>query len=308
MNTRIFSHAFSRITACLAVCLLPLHVGLAADAAPGALTGTLEKARASGTMVISYRLANVPFSYLDDSFLPTGYAKELCDRVVDTIRQEFAMPELKTVYLPVKADDRISALQKGVIDLECGSTSDTPEWRKLVDFSLPYFIAHIRLLVPKEAHIRDLNDLAHQTLVVTKGTTAEKLMREKLKRANPDIKLMEGKTHSDSFLIVEGGRAAAYATDDILLAGLIANLRHPDAYKIVGPPLSSESYAIMMRKGDAPLKAVVNRTLTRLMLSGEATKLHNRWFMTPIPPSGIIINLPMSAELHQIFTHPEEKH
>ncbi|MDR3055402.1 MAG: amino acid ABC transporter substrate-binding protein [Zoogloeaceae bacterium] len=308
MNMRIFSRAFSKIAVCLAVCLLPTPVGLAADAAPGALTGTLEKARATGQITVSYRLANVPFSYLDASFLPTGYAKELCDRVVDSIKQEFALPQLKTVYLPVKADDRISALQKGTIDLECGSTSDTPERREFVDFSLPYFIAHIRLLAPKDAHIRDLSDLTGKTLAVTRGTTAERVIQEKLKTAHLDIKLAQGKTHSDSFLMVESGRAAAYATDDVLLAGLIANSRHTDAYEMVGPPLSSESYAMMMRKGDAPLKAVVNRTLTRLMLSGEASKLHNRWFMTPIPPSGIIINLPMSAELHQIFTHPEGKH
>jgi glutamate/aspartate transport system substrate-binding protein len=291
--------------ACVAV--LPMQSGMAADATPGALTGTLEKARTTGAIVISYRLANVPFSYLDDTFRPTGYAKELCDRVVDTIKQEFSLPELKTIYLPVRADDRISALRRGAIDLECGSTTDTPERRELVDFSLAYFIAHIRLLAPKSAHIRDLNDLVNKNLVVTTGTTAENVIREKLKHAHSGIRLLQGKTHSDAFLMVESGRAAAYATDDILLAGLIANSRHPDAYEIVGPPLSSESYAIMMRKGDAQLKAVVNQALTRLMLSGEAPKLYNRWFMTPIPPSGVIINLPMSAELKNIFTSPEEK-
>jgi glutamate/aspartate transport system substrate-binding protein len=303
MNARIST----LLAACMALCLLPMQPGMAADAAPDALSGTLEKARSTGAITIGYRLANVPFSYLDGSFLPTGYAKELCDHVVDTIKQEFALPQLKTIYLPVKADDRMAALQNGTIDLECGSTTDTPERREQADFSLAYFIAHIRLLAPKEAHIRNLDDLANKTLVVTRGTTAEDIIREKLKHNNLGIKLMQSKTHSDSFLIVEGGRAAAYATDDILLAGLIANSPQPDAYEIVGPPLSSENYAIMMRKGDEPLKKIVNQTLTQLMLSGEAPKLYNRWFTAPIPPSGIIINLPMSAELHHVFTHPGEK-
>ncbi|GHU09931.1 glutamate/aspartate ABC transporter substrate-binding protein [Betaproteobacteria bacterium] len=304
MNAQIFPC----LAACMALCLLPMQPAMAADATPGALSGTLEKARSSGVITIGYRLANVPFSYLDDAFLPTGYAKELCDRVVDSIRQEYALPQLKTIYLPVKADDRISALQKGTIDLECGSTSDTPERREQADFSLAYFIVHIRLLAHKEAHIRDLNDLANKTLVVTTGTTAENVIKKMLETSNPGIKLVQGKTHSDSFLIVEGGRAAAYATDDILLAGLIANSKHPDAYEIVGPPLNSENYAIMLRKGDEQLKAIVNQTLIRLMLSGEAPKLYNRWFMNPIPPSGIIINLPMSAELSRFFSRPEEKH
>jgi glutamate/aspartate transport system substrate-binding protein len=311
MSTRIST----ALAICVAAFLLSAQPGVAnpsstpAGPATGALSGTLEKAKNTGVITISYRLANVPFSYLDDAFLPTGYAKELCDRVVDTIKQEYGMPELKTIYLPVIAKDRVSALQKGTIDLECGSTTDTPERRQVADFSLAYFIAHIRLLARKDAHIHDLRDLAHKTLVVTTGTTADHVIREKLKHIdNHNIMLAQGKTHSDSFLMVESGRAAAYATDDILLAGLIANSRHPDIYEIVGPSLSSENYAIMMRKNDALLKAVVDQTLTKLMLSGEAPKLYNRWFMSPSPPSGIIINLPMSAELKRVFTQPEGKH
>jgi glutamate/aspartate transport system substrate-binding protein len=299
MNARIFT----LLTASAAFCLLTSGLCTASQPSPD---GTLERAKSTGTIIIGYRLANVPFSYLDNTFRPTGYAKELCDRVVDTIRQELDLPNLKIAYLPVKANDRITALQNGTIDLECGSSTITPERRKQVEFSLAYFIAHVRLLARKDSHIQELNDLANKTLVVTQGTTAENVIREKLKLANPGINLVESKTHSDSFLIVSGGRAAAYATDDILLAGLIANSRHPDAYEIVGPPLSSESYAIMMRKGDEALRTIVNKTLTQLMLSGEAPSLYNRWFMTPIPPSGIIINLPMSAELQQVFTHPDE--
>jgi glutamate/aspartate transport system substrate-binding protein len=298
MNTRIFPIL---VATCMAVCLP------SASRSQTALSGTLEKARNTGAITISYRLANVPFSYLDETFLPTGYAKELCDRVVDAIRKEYGMPELKTIYLPVTAKDRVSALQKGTIDLECGSSTDTPERRQSVDFSLAYFIAHVRLLTRKDSRIQRLEDLAHKTLAVTMGTTAEKVIQEKLKHAGLPVKIAQGRTHSDSFLMVEGGRADAYATDDILLAGLIANSRHPDAYEVVGPPLSSEHYAIMIRKDDEPLKAVVNQTLTQLMLSGEAPKLYNRWFMSPIPPSGIIINLPMSAELKRVFTHPERK-
>jgi glutamate/aspartate transport system substrate-binding protein len=299
MNTRISTLLATAVTLCLLT-------SAPCTAAPPSPAGTLEKAKSTGTITIGYRLANVPFSYLDNTFLPTGYAKELCDRVVDTIRQEYNLPKLKISYFPVKADDRITALQNGTIDMECGSSTITTERRKQVDFSLAYFIAHIRLLARKDSHIQDLTDLANKTLVVTKGTTAANILRGKLSLTHPDINLMEGKTHSDSFLIVAGGRAAAYATDDILLAGLIANSRQPEAYEIVGPPLSSESYAIMLRKDDEPLKTIVNLTLTRLMLSGEAPKLYNRWFMNPIPPSGIVINLPMSAELQQAFTPPDE--
>jgi len=301
MNTSTLATAF---TACAAACLLLTAPARAQDdTASRKNQETIEKVRQNGTIILSYLLANMPFTYLDSSFEPTGYAKELCDRVVDAIRHEYDMPQLKTIYLPVVAKNRIPALQNGAIDLECGATTDNPERRKIVDFSITYFISSIRLLTRKDYRFVDLDSLRGKTIVVTTGTTAEKTV-EKLNVAERDIKVLYGKTHSDSFLMVKSGRAYAYLMDDILLAGLIAASRDPNAYEIVGPSLSTERYAIMMRKDDARLKAIVNKTLAHLMASGEASRLYERWFMRPIPPSGIIINLPMSDELAQVFAHP----
>ncbi|MDR2032789.1 MAG: amino acid ABC transporter substrate-binding protein [Azoarcus sp.] len=262
---------------------------------------TLERARQRGTIIIGYRSTNVPFSYQNASHQPTGYAKELCDRVVDTIRREFHMPKLKAVYRVVTAWERIPMLQNGTIDLECGSTTITEERKKFVDFSIAYFISNVRILTRKAYHIQDLDDLKNKTVVFTSGTTAEKVIREKLDVERNNITVLEAKTHPDSFLMIRAGRAAAYAMDDVLLAGLIANSRDPNTYEIVGPPLSSESYAIMMRKGDPLLKATVDKVLTRIIASGEIREIYDRWFIHPIPPSGANMNLPMSAELTQFF-------
>jgi len=293
----------------LAACLLPTLAAGAQDAArPGAPSDTIDKARKSGRIVVSYRLANMPFTYLDSSFEPTGYAKELCDRAVERIRIEYDMPQLKTVYLPVESRNRIPALQDGTIDLECGSTTDNPERRKVVDFSLTYFISNIRLLTRRDNHFTDLDSLRGKTVVVTSGSTAEKIAQEQLDIDKRGIKVVYGKTHSDSFMMVKSGRAYAYLMDDILLAGLIAASRDPNAYEIVGPPLSTERYAIMMRKGDERLREIVNNTLARLMASGEAAKMYDRWFMHPIPPSGIVINLPMSEELARVFANSRIEH
>ena len=301
MNTPTLA---ATIVAGAATCLLLAGPVRAQDgAAPRKNQETIEKVRQSGTIVLSYRLANMPFTYIGSSSEPTGYAKELCDRVVDSIRREYDMPQLKTIYLPVVAKDRIPALQNDTIDLECGSTTDSPERRKVVDFSITYFISSIRLLTRKDYRFVDLDSLRGKSVVITSGTTAEKTV-EKLNTAERGIKVLYGKTHSDSFLMVKSGRAYAYLMDDILLAGLIAASRDPNAYEIVGPSLSTERYAIMMRKDYARLKAIVNKTLAHLMTSGEASKLYERWFMRPIPPSGIVINLPMSDELAQAFAHP----
>jgi glutamate/aspartate transport system substrate-binding protein len=273
----------------------------AADAPRPKALKTLERARQRGTIIIGYHSANVPLSYQNASHQPTGYTKELCDRVVDTIRREFRMPKLEAVYRLVTPQERIPMLQDGAIDLECGSTTVTEERKEFVDFSIAYFISNVRLLTRKAYHIQDLSDLKNKTIVFTAGTTAGRAIREKLGVERNNITVLEGKTHPDSFLMIRTGRAAAYAMDDVLLAGLIASSRDPNTYEIVGPPLSSESYAIMIRKGDLPLKAIIDKALTRIIASGEIGEIYDRWFMRPIPPSGANMNLPMSDELARFF-------
>ncbi|MDR0634733.1 MAG: amino acid ABC transporter substrate-binding protein [Azoarcus sp.] len=295
------------LAASLAIALSALETAHAEDAAPTRASApeapltTLEKARKNGTIVIGHRTASVPFSYLDSSRQPTGYAKELCDRIVKAIRREFNMPQLKIIYRAVTARERLPMLRNGMIDLECGSSTITAERQKHADFSIVYFISSVRLLTRRAYDIRGLDDLADKTIVFTTGTTAESVIQEKLDIERHRIAVVEGKTHAASFLMVRTGRAAAYMTNEDLLAGLIANARDPNAYEIVGPPLSVEHYAIMMRKGDVQLKNSVDKALVDIIVSGEMKELYDRWFTHPLPPSGANLNLPMSAELEQLF-------
>jgi glutamate/aspartate transport system substrate-binding protein len=306
MNTRTAAALFALAAA---LCFPSAETAVAEDYLPRDMvgtadesTGTLEKARMRGAIIIGYRLASIPFSYRNSTHQPTGYAKELCDRVVDAIRNEFNLPQLKTIYQLIPASsERISMLQNGAIDLECSTTSVTPEREKIVDFSIPYFISNARLLTRKAYRIRNLRDLANKTIVFTTGTTAERIITEKLDVVHNKIAVLHGKTHADSFMMIKTGRAAAYVIDDILLAGLVSSARDPNAYEIIGSPLSSEYYAIMMRKEGGPLKAAVNKALADIIVSGEIKELYERWFMRPIPPSGAIMNLPMNPELTQFF-------
>jgi glutamate/aspartate transport system substrate-binding protein len=313
MLTRAITLLATCAVACVAVTSLlttPAAAGneppatAAANTYTSALSGTLDKAKNTGTITIAYRLANVPFSYLDSSLQPTGYTKELCDRIVEKIRQQYNMPHLKIVYVPVEAKDRVEQLRNGASDLGCGPSVVSPELQKDVDFSITYFISHVRLLTRKDYHFQNLNSLENKTITVTTGTAAERELLAKLGANHYNIAVLPRSSHSTSFLMVKSGRAAAYALDDILLAGLIAHSRDPNAYEIVGPNLSTARYALMLRKGDTQLKAFINKTLASMMTSGEAGKLYERWFMRPIPPSGININLPMSEELVQVFANP----
>ncbi|MDR3214403.1 MAG: amino acid ABC transporter substrate-binding protein [Azoarcus sp.] len=262
---------------------------------------TLEKARQSGAIAVGYRNANVPFSYQDSSHQPTGYTKELCDQIVDAIKLEYGMPHLKIVYRLVTAQERIPMLQNGTIDMECSSSSITPERQNQVDFSIAYYLFNIRLLTRKAYHIQNLSDLANKTIVFTTGTTTEEMIREKLDVERNHIMILRGKSHAESFMMVRTGRAAAYLVGDVLLAGLITSARDPNAYEIVGPSLSTGRYAIMVRKGDTRLKAAVNRALTDIIVSGKIKEMYDRWFTQPIPPYGANMNMPMSEELAQFF-------
>ncbi|MDR1647265.1 MAG: amino acid ABC transporter substrate-binding protein [Zoogloeaceae bacterium] len=269
-------------------------------------TDTLRKIRNSGVVSLSYQLSSIPFSYLDEHQQPTGYTKEICDRVVETLKTELGMPTLKAAWYPVPATERVSQLQKGYIDLECGPTSNTAKRREEADFSLTYFVSGIRLLARKERHFRSLDDLKGQTLVVAQGTTAAELPLRARYLDRRQIKLLEARTHDYAFMLITNGKAAAYAIDDVLLAGLLNHVFNPDQYEIFGDPLSSEYYAIMTRKGDG-LKAVVDRTLRKLMASGELAQMYERWFMRPLFADGHSLNLPMSSELKARIAHPADE-
>ena len=144
-------------------------------------------------------------------------------------------------------------------------------------------------------------------MVTTTGTTSDRYNKQHEKGQNLNVKNVYGKDHADSFLMVSTGRASAFVMDDVLLAGLIANSKNPKEFSIVGETLSVEPYGVMMRKDDPQLKAVVDRVIVGMMKSGELDKLYTKWFMSPIPPKNINLNLPMSPELKAAIKNPTDK-
>lgn len=291
----------------LTVIALSLSVAGLAVPAHAQLTGTLQKIKESGAVTVGHRESSVPFSYLDASQKPIGYAMDLCAKVVDAIKTELKMSDLKVNYQAVTSQNRIPLMQNGTIDLECGSTTNSVARQQQVGFSVAYFITSVRMGVRKDSGIKDIGDLDGKPVVTTTGTTSDQLIKQNEKGKTIDVKNIYGKDHADSFLMVESGRAAAFVMDDILLAGLIASSKNPDGYAIVGPSLRDEPYGVMVRKDDAPFKAIVDKTLTGLMKSGEAEKLYTKWFLSPIPPRNVNLNFPMSPAQKAAFQNPSDK-
>ncbi len=272
-----------------------------------ALSGTLQKIKDSGAVTIGHRESSIPFSYLDANQKPVGYMMDLCHKIADAIKTELKMPSLEIKYQAVTSQNRIPLMQNNTIDLECGSTTNSVKRQEQVAFSPSTFITSVRMVVKKDSGISNIVDLNGKPIVTTTGTTSDQLIKENEKGRQIDVKNIYGKDHADSFLMVESGRASAFVMDDILLAGLIANSKNPSEFSIVGPSLRDEPYGIMLRKDDPAFKALVDKTISGLMKSGEVDKLYTKWFMSPIPPKNINLNFSMNPALKVAIENPNDK-
>lgn len=271
------------------------------------LTGTLKKIRDTGSITVGHRESSIPFSYLDDKQQPVGYAMELCGRIVDAVKAELKLPNLKVNLQPVTSSNRIPLLQNGTIDLECGSTTNSMDRQKQVSFGPTYFVINVTAAVKKSSNINSLADLNGKNISTTSGTTAVPLLKAYEKTKSVDVKEIYGKDHGESFLLLVDDRVSAFVMDDILLAGQIANARNPGDFRILTESLRTEPYSMMLRKDDPQFKALVDRTIGAIMKSGEIDKIYAKWFQSPIPPKNINLNFPVSPALREAFRSPNDK-
>jgi len=270
------------------------------------LTGTLRKIKDSGVITLGHRESSIPFSYYDNANHVVGYSYDLQMKVVEAVKKKLNMPDLQVKMIPVTSQNRIVLVQNGTIDLEAGSTTHNTERAQQVDFSDSIFLIKALLLTRKASGIEDFPDLKGKTVVTTAGTTEERMIREMNERDQMGMQLIVAKDHGESFLTLESGRAVAFFMDDALLAGERAKARNPDDWVIVGTPQSKEAYGMMLRKGDTRFKKLVDDTIAAVQTSGEGEKLYQKWFLSPIPPKGVDLNLPMSDEMKALFKHPND--
>ncbi len=269
------------------------------QSAPVTLAGPLAKVRETGAIAIGYRESSVPFSYLSARNEPIGYSIELCRALVSAI-EDAVNKSLTIKWVPVTAESRIDAVANGQIDLECGSTTNNVERQKRVSFSPTMFVSGTKLLVKQGSPIKSFRDLAGKKVAVTAGTTNEKTMRELSDKFKLNLNLLVMRDHAESLVQVTGGQADAFATDDVLLYGLIAQRKLRGEYQVVGEFLSYDPYGIMFRKGDPQLTRVVNESFHALAEDGEIERQYKRWFLRKLP-SGTSLDLPMSAQLETIL-------
>lgn len=268
---------------------------------------TLAKIKASGSITQGVREASGALAYTLGNGVYTGFHYDVCTNIIRDIQKQLGLSHLETKYVPVTSANRIPLVKNGTVDIECGSTSNTQARQKEVAFGNTLYVEEVRMAVRADSGIHSLADLNGKTVVTTTGTTALQVVRQNKRARNIDFREISGKDHSDSFLLLETGRADAFVLDSQVLAGSIAMSRNPRSFRIVGEALSVEPIAIMIRKDDPAFKKAVNDSIARQVKDGTVAKLYDKWFMRAIPPSNTSLNLPASAATKAAWENPNDK-
>jgi glutamate/aspartate transport system substrate-binding protein len=278
----------------------------AAQPAAAQDSGTLKKIKDTGTITLGHRDTSIPFSYYDDRQQVVGYAMDLCMRIVDAVKAELKLAKLDVKLNPVTSATRIPLMANGTIDLECGSTTNNLERQKQVAFTITHFVTANRYVAKKASNIKTLGDLKGKTVVSTAGTTNIKWATEENQKQNLGMNIVAAKDHAEAFLMVDTGRAAAFFMDDILLYSLVANARNPGDWMIGSEAYTVEPYGIMLRRDDPGFKKVVDDAMIQTYKSGAINGIYEKWFLKPVPPKGINLNVPMSPQFRNVVAKPTD--
>lgn len=269
---------------------------------------TLQKIRESGVIELGGRDASFPFSYkVGADGDPVGFSADLCAKVVEAVKTDLAMPNVKVRYTIVTPANRMALVQNGTIDLECSTTTNTVVRAQQVDFAPTHFVGSIAAVVRKDSGIESLSQLEGKTVATVTGSTSIQLLRAYRRNEKMEISELSGRDTSETFLLLSSGRANAMILEDVQLAGLIARSSNPSDYKILEERLRDEPYGFMFRKNDAPFKALVDRTLSSFMRSPDIDVLYAKWFTRPVPPTGANLNFPMTNAVREAYKNPNNR-
>jgi glutamate/aspartate transport system substrate-binding protein len=288
--------------------ILALALGTTAGATGAELAGTLAKVKSNNLIVLGYRESSIPLSYVDaGTNQVVGYSHEIALKIVEAIKKNLDLPQLQVREIPITAQNRISLMQNGTIDLGCNGTTNNAARRRQVAFSNTIAITETQLLTKKTSGVHDIGDLEGKSVAVTAGSTSEKFMRNYVHEKKMNTTVVSAKDHAQGFLMVQTDRAAAFFMDTDVLSSLMGQSPNGADYVITGKPQTREALACMMRKDDPQFKALVDRTIHDMQVSGEAEKLYNKWFLSPIPPDNKSLNVPLSADMRALFANPNDR-
>lgn len=272
---------------------------------PGTAGKTLQRIQASGVVVIGHRESSMPMSYVANG-TPMGYSVDVCLQIAQALGRHLKLREPRVAYRMVTSSNRFDAIEKGEVDLECGSTTNTAVRRQRVAFTIAHFIASSRIVVQSGKPYSRIEDLDGKALASTAGTTnIDSLAREAAAKAIR-VRIEPAKDHAEGFGWVVDGKVEGFAMDDVLLFGLRASHSRPEDLKVIGKPMTIEPYAVAFERENPELKAVVDAELRRLIHTRELHRLYDKWFTSPIPPKGLNLGMRMSHLLVDSLKYPSD--
>ncbi|MBI4990184.1 MAG: amino acid ABC transporter substrate-binding protein [Rhodocyclales bacterium] len=261
---------------------------LLAAAGAWAQSGTLDKIKRTGAITLGHREASIPFSYIGDNKQPAGYSVELCQRVAESVRRQLGLADLQVKWVQVTPGDRMAKLVSGEIDLECGSTTNTLSRQEQVSFSLLTFADGGSLLMKADSGLARLADMGGRKIGVVPGTTTERNLQEALARGNVKAETVKLKDHAEGLVAVMEGKVDAYASDRVILVGLVLGSGNRKSLRLSEELYSYEPYALMLRRNDSAFRHAVNRELARLYRSEEIYAIYDRW-LGVLGPTGPLL-------------------
>lgn len=287
--------------------ILAVTALLASSGAAIAASATMDKIKSSGAVTMGVRESSIPMSYTTGDSRFDGYHVEVCRMILNDVKDTLGMSTLRINYQPVTSQNRVPLVQNGTVDIECGTTTNNASRAKDVGFANTLYVEEVRIAVKANSGINSISQLAGKKVATTTGTTSVQLLRKHEKANNVNFDEVFGKDHSDSFLLLESGRADAFVMDGSILAGNIANAKNPKDFKIVGEVLSTEPIAIMVPKNDPEFKAAVNAAITKIVANGRMPALWDKWFLKPIPPKNVVVGLELSPATKNAWANLNDK-
>lgn len=283
-------------------CLFAVSPALAQD-----LAGTLQNVKATNKITLGIRENIPPFSYLDDQQKVIGFSVDICMKIVEAVKQRLNAPDLQVAMLPVTSSSRLPLMTNGSIDLECGTTTNNADRQKQVTFSNTFFLSASRFVWKKSDGIKSSADLKGKSVSSVAGSTTIPLLIRLNAVPGLGINILSARDTAEGFLLLETGRAAAFAMDDVQLAIMAALSKDPAGYAISDETLNNaEPYGIMLRRDDPAFKDLVNRATADLFRSPGMQALYDKWFTQPTPPRGVNYNFPMPATLKKAYAEPSD--
>jgi glutamate/aspartate transport system substrate-binding protein len=281
---------------------------------------SLQKIKEAGAITMGYREAAIPLSYTDAQQRPVGFALDLCALVASKVKQTLGLDGLQINYKPVTPTESAALIADGTVDLDCSAAPVKPDEQNAA-FSAPVYESELKWIVPRKLRVEregrhgtrrvwispsSTEDLKGQTVVLTQGSGTALLVLTLSNDRSLGLSIVMGKDDAEAFRLIETGKASAFLADDVLLAGLKAGAKNPEAYGFLDEAYPGQSYGFRLRKNDEPFKTLVDSALTEAVNSGEYAKIYAKWFESPIPPKNVNLSIPMPRKLKQTVKMPAE--